>query len=67
MRVYKEEVKRHPWANEVTVSRTKNGRWIITHGSNGTEVPAATFNSWEEAEWTGNAWANEAYQNSLKG
>lgn len=61
MRVYKQEVKRNPWAAEVSVSRTRNGRWVIRYGSNGSEVPASTFSNWDEAEWTANAWANEEH------
>lgn len=66
MRVYKEEVKLNPWASRVTVSRTRNGRWIITRGSSGSELPADTFENWDHAEWTGNAWANEEYERKLK-
>lgn len=66
MKVYKEEVKRHPWAHEVHVSRTRIGRWVVRYGSNCSEVPAHVFSSWDEAEWTGNAWANQEYENSIK-
>jgi hypothetical protein len=58
MKVYTSEVKRSPWAKPVTVSRTRNGRWIIDRVIAKTELPANTFSCWEHAEWTGNAWAN---------
>ena len=61
MIVYKTEVKRNPWACEVTVSRTKTGRWVIDRQMAKTELPANTFTCWEHAEWTGNAWANEEH------
>jgi hypothetical protein len=65
MRVYKEEVKRNPWAERVTVARLQNGRWLILHGRNTTEVPANSFSNWDEAKWTGNAWANEEHEKRL--
>jgi hypothetical protein len=65
MKVYKSEVKRNPWAQTVRVSRTKNGRWVIDRNNALSELPANTFSCWEHAEWTGNAWANEEYLQSL--
>lgn len=61
MRVYKQEVKRNPWAEDVTVSRTRSGRWVIKLDTRGMEVPAKTFSNWDEAEWTANAWANDEH------
>jgi hypothetical protein len=65
MKVYTSEIKRSPWAQQVTVSRTMNGRWVINRGSARSELPASTFNCWAHAEWTANAWANEEYKQSL--
>jgi len=65
MKVYTSEVKRSPWANEVTVSRTQDGRWVIDRVDAKTVLPASTFESWQHAEWTGNAWANKEYEDSL--
>jgi hypothetical protein len=65
MKVYKQEVKRNPWADRVIVARLQNGRWLILHGRNTTEVPANSFASWDEAKWTGNAWANEEHEKYL--
>ena len=65
MKVYKSEVKRNPWAQTVRVSRTKNGRWVIDRNNALSELPANIFTCWEHAEWTGNAWANEEYLESL--
>jgi hypothetical protein len=62
MKVYRYEVKRNPWASEVTVSRTRNGRWIIQSQFGGMELPANTFTSWDYAEWTANNWVNEEYE-----
>lgn len=66
MRVYRSEVKRSPWAQEVRVSRTKTGRWVIDRGTALSELPADTFTCWEHAEWTGNAWANKELELSLR-
>ncbi len=66
MKIYTSEVKRSPWAKSVTVSRTRDGRWIIDRGySSITIVPAKTFSDWDHAEWTGNAWANEELERSF--
>jgi len=65
MKVNTSEVKRSPWAKEVTVSRTQNGRWIIDRVTNKTILPAKTFACWQHAEWTGNAWANQALEQAL--
>ena len=65
MKVYTTEVKRNPWAQTVRVSRTKNGRWVIDRNGRLSELPANTFSSWDHAEWTGNAWANKEYLDSL--
>lgn len=65
MKVYTTQVSRNPWAQEVTVSRTKNGRWIIDRVTSKTILPANTFTCWDHAEWTGNAWANEEFEKSL--
>jgi hypothetical protein len=59
MKIYTTEVKRSPWAQPVIVSRTQNGRWIIDRTTHQTHLPANTFQSWEHAQWTGNAMANE--------
>ena len=61
MKIYTSEIKRNPWAQEVRVSRTKNGRWVIDRNGRLSELPANTFTCWEHAEWTGNAWANQEY------
>lgn len=61
MKVYKQPVKAHPWADQVRVSRTQEGRWFIVRGSNWTELPAYSFENWDHALWTGIAWANEEY------
>jgi hypothetical protein len=66
MKVYKTEVKRSPWAQEVWVSKTKIGQWIIDRGTRRSILPPSTFNTWDHAEWTGNAWANEEYLETLK-
>ena len=65
MKVYTSEVKRSPWAQQVTVSRTMDGRWVINRGCARSELPAKTFSCWAHAEWTGNAWANEELEQSL--
>lgn len=52
-------VKRSPWAHEVTVSRTRSGRWVVDRVAHKTILPADYFDNWDEAEWTGNKWANE--------
>ena len=65
MIVFTSEVKRSPWAQQVIVSKTKNGRWVINRGTNISMLPPSTFTCWEHAEWTGNAWANEEYEQSL--
>jgi len=65
MKVYTSEVKRSPWAQQVRVSRTRNGRWVIDRNGKLSELPANTFTCWEHAEWTGNAWANEEYEEYL--
>jgi hypothetical protein len=65
MRIHTSEVERNVWAQRVRVSRMKNGRWVIDRGNCSTELPANTFTCWEHAEWTGNAWANEEYEQSL--
>ena len=66
MKVYTSEVKRSPWAQTVRVSRTKNGRWVIDRNNALSELPTNTFSCWEHAEWTGNAWANQEYQEYLE-
>jgi hypothetical protein len=65
MKIYTSEVKRNPWAQTVRVSKTKNGRWVIDRNNALSELSANTFTCWEHAEWTGNAWANEEYLESL--
>ena len=65
MKVFKQEVKRHPMADRVTVARLQNGRWLILHGRNTSEVPANSFANWDEATWTANAWANEEHEKYL--
>lgn len=65
MKVYTSEVKRSPWAKEVTVSRTQNGRWIIDRVTAKTILPADAFTCWQHAEWTGNAWANQELEEAL--
>ena len=50
MRVYKEEIKLHPWAERPTVSRTRTGRWVITRGTFGSELPTNTFLNIEQEE-----------------
>lgn len=64
MRVYKEPVELNFWASRVTVSRTREGRWCIKRDQHYTELPASAFDSWDHAQWTGNAWANEEYEAS---
>lgn len=66
MKIYTTEVKRNPWAQPVIVSRTRNGRWIIDRIKHQTHLPADTFECWDHAEWTGNAWANEELQNDIE-
>lgn len=65
MKVYTSEVKRSPWAKEVTVSRTQHGRWIIDRVTAKTTLPADAFSCWQHAEWTGNAWANQELEEAL--
>ena len=65
MKVYTTEVKRSPWAQSVTVSRTKEGRWVIDRVTSRTILPSWQFKSWDHAEWTGNAWANKELALSL--
>ncbi len=65
MRVYTSEVKRHPYAQSVRVSRTRIGKWVLDRTTNLSEVPPNTFTCWEHAEWTANALANQEYQESL--
>lgn len=65
MKVYTTEVKRSVWAKKVTVSRTREGRWIIDREGRQTILPSWQFKSWDHAEWTGNAWANEELAQSL--
>ena len=65
MIIYTREVKRIPWAQEVRVSRTKTGRWVLDRGNNLSELPSDTFTCWEHAEWTANAWANQEYRQSI--
>ena len=66
MKIYTNEVKRNPWAQEVTVSRMQNGRWIIDRVTSKTILPANSFTCWQHAEWTGNAWANQELEKSLQ-
>ena len=61
MKVYKQPVKPHPWADQVKVSRDQAGRWMIVRGSNWTDLHSCYFDSWDHALWTGIAWANEEY------
>jgi len=65
MKINTTEIKRNPWAQEVRVSRTRDGRWVIDRVMNLSVLPANTFTCWEHAEWTGNAWTNEEYKKSL--
>lgn len=65
MKIYTSEIKRNPWAQKVTVSRTQNGRWVIDRITSKSELPANTFTCWEHAEWTGNAWANQEIESTL--
>jgi hypothetical protein len=65
MKVYTSEIKRSPWAQQVRVSRTKCGRWVIDRVTALSELPANTFICWEHAEWTGNAWANQELEQRL--
>lgn len=65
MKIYTSEIKRNPWAQQVRVSRTKNGRWVLDRVNQLSELPANTFTCWEHAEWTANAWANQEYQKFL--
>ena len=65
MKIYTTEVKRNPWAHQVRVSRTQNGRWVLDRVNAITECPANEFSCWEHAEWTANQWANEEYERSL--
>jgi hypothetical protein len=66
MKIYTTEVTRNPWAQQVRVSRTKNGRWVIDRVLALSELPANTFTCWEHAEWTGNAWSNEEHLQRIK-
>ena len=66
MKIYTSEVKRSPWAQQVRVSKTRIGKWVIDRGTSSSELPPSTFTCWEHAEWTGNAWANQEYEDSLK-
>jgi len=61
MKIYKEPVKANPWADQVRISRTREGRWVIDRGASWTELPANTFENWDHALWTGITWANEEY------
>jgi hypothetical protein len=65
MMIYTRPVKRIPWAQQVRVSKTQTGRWILDRGSNLSELPASTFTCWEHAEWTANALANQEYRQSV--
>ena len=65
MKIYTTEVKRSPWAQNVIVSRTQNGRWVIDRETHKSYLPANTFKSWDEAQWTGNAWANQELEAML--
>ena len=65
MKIYTHPVKANPWADQVKVSKTKAGNWLIVRGANWTELqPNAFSNShqnWNYALWTGIAWANQEY------
>ena len=65
MKVYKQPVKAHPWADQVRVARMKEGRWLIVRGANLTELPAYSFENWDHALWTGISWANEEYHQRI--
>lgn len=65
MKIYTTPVERSVWAKNVTVSRTRNGRWIIDRVNHMSILPANTFSSWDHAEWTGNAWANEELEQEI--
>lgn len=62
MKVQKTPVVRYPYASKVTVSRTKDGCWIIDRFPNRTTLPPVTFANWDEAQWTGTVWANEEHE-----
>lgn len=66
MKTYTSPVRRSPWAQRVTVSRTRDGRWLIDRVTHQSILPASTFSNWDHAEWTGNAWANEELQQELE-
>ena len=61
MKVYKYPVKAHPFADQVKVAKTKDDRWLIVRGANWTELPASSFENWDQALWTGMAWANQEH------
>lgn len=65
MKIYTSEIKRNPWAQQVRISKTKIGKWVLDRGANLSELPAETFTCWEHAEWTANALANKEYGQSL--
>jgi len=66
MKIYRYPVKANPWADQVKVSRTKEGKWLIVRGNNWTELAPETFTNsprnWTYALWTGIAWANQELQ-----
>ena len=66
MKVYKTPVKAHPFANQVRIGKTKEGKWLIVRGSNWTELPACTFENWNQALWTGIKWSNDEYQKEIE-
>jgi hypothetical protein len=66
MKVYKTPVKAYPFANQVKVSKTQEGSWLIVRGANWTELPACAFNNWDEALWTGISWANDEYLKEIE-
>ena len=57
--IQKQPVARNPWAHQVTVSRTRDGRWILDRVASTSIYPAKCFANWDEAEWTANHLANE--------
>ena len=65
MKIYKTPVKANAWADQVKVSRTKEGKWLIVRGANWTELPANTFSDWDHALWTGITWANDEYHQRI--
>jgi len=66
MKVFKYPVKAHPFANQVKVAKTQEGKWLIVRGANWTELPASAFSNFNEALWTGIHWANDEYQKELE-